>query len=136
MSLDNPEETPQLKPYLVRAVWQCCTDFGYTPYVCILVDDYTQVPENYVQNGAITLNIGHSACAQLNLADDFLSCKLRFGGKPFDIVVPIGRIQTIYARENIEIGMHFAVEETSESAQMQNKHSPKDSHHSGIRLVD
>ena len=131
MSLDHPEETAPLKAYLIRAVWQCCADFGYTPYLQVVVDDYTEVPENYVQNGEIVLNLSASACAQLNLADDFITCKARFAGRPFEISVPVGRVRAIFARENVEIALHFAVEETPNP-----KNSPDSSLPSGIRLVD
>ncbi len=131
MSLDHPEETAPLKAYLIRAVWQCCTDFGYIPYLHVAVDDYTEVPEHYVQNGEIVLNISDSACAQLNLADDFITCKARFGGKPFAISVPVGRVRAIFARENVEIALHFAVEESTPP-----EDSPAVLPSSGIRLVD
>lgn len=109
MSLDNPEETPQLKPYLVRAVWQCCTDFGLTPYLRVSVDDYTQVPPQYVQDGEITLNVSDSACVNLNIGDDEITFRARFAGKPFDIAIPMGRVFALFARENTEIGLYFHV---------------------------
>ena len=107
MSFDNPQETPQLKPYLVRAVWQCCTDFGLTPYLRVVVDDYTQVPTQYVQNGEIILNISDSACANLNIGDDEITFRARFAGKAFEIIIPMGRVLAIFARENAEIGLHY-----------------------------
>lgn len=144
MSLDNPEETPQLKPYLVRAVWQCCTDFGLTPYLRVSVDDYTQVPQQYVQDGEITLNISDSACVNLHIGDDEITFRARFAGKPFDIVIPIGRVFALFARENTEIGLYFHVSDKpipqiklNDNKIIQN---PNDDDNpprpSGIKLVD
>ncbi|NDF45174.1 MAG: ClpXP protease specificity-enhancing factor, partial [Betaproteobacteria bacterium] len=49
------------RPYLLRALYEWCTDNGYTPYVAVLVDDTVQVPQEYVKNGEIVLNVSYDA---------------------------------------------------------------------------
>jgi stringent starvation protein B len=44
----------------------------------------------------------------LQLGNDFIEFKARFGGKPREIMVPVGRVIAIYARENGQ-GMAFPV---------------------------
>ena len=45
------------KPYLIRAIYEWCVDGGLTPHLAVQVDEYTQVPINYVNDGSIVLNI-------------------------------------------------------------------------------
>jgi stringent starvation protein B len=61
-----------------------------------------------VQGGEIVLNISFDATSSLQLGNEFIEFKARFGGKPCDIMVPIHRVMAIYARENGQ-GMSFPV---------------------------
>lgn len=65
-----------------------------------------QVPREFVHDGEIVLNISFDATSSLQLGNDFIEFKARFGGKPRDILVPVGRVIAIYARENGQ-GMAF-----------------------------
>jgi stringent starvation protein B len=77
-----------------------------TPYVAVSVDDSVQVPREYVKNNEIVLNISFDATSSLKLGNDFIEFKARFAGSSRDIMVPIGRVIAIYARENGQ-GMAF-----------------------------
>jgi len=94
------------RPYLVRALHEWCTDNGFTPYVTVSVDDSVQVPREYVNNGEIVLNVSFDATSGMQLSNEFIQFKARFGGVARDIVVPMGRVMAIYARENGQ-GMAF-----------------------------
>jgi stringent starvation protein B len=83
-----------------------CTDNGFTPYIAVLVDDTVQVPREYVNNGEIVLNISFDATSNLQLGNEFVVFKARFGGVAREISVPIARVIAIYARENGQ-GMAF-----------------------------
>jgi len=96
------------RPYLVRALHEWCTDNGFTPYVTVSVDDSVQVPREYVNNGEIVLNVSFDATSGMQLSNEFIQFKARFGGVARDIVVPMGRVMAIYARENGQ-GMAFPV---------------------------
>lgn len=100
------EELTSTRPYLIRALHEWCTDNGFTPHVAVKVDDSVQVPREYVNNGEIVLNVGLDATSGLQLGNDFIEFKARFGGQPREIMVPIGRVIAIYARENGQ-GMAF-----------------------------
>jgi stringent starvation protein B len=104
----NAQESPSTRPYLVRALYEWCTDNGFTPYVAVMVDDTVQVPREYVQDGEIVLNVSFEATSSLKLGNDFIEFKARFGGKPREIMVPMNRVMAIYARENGQ-GMAFPV---------------------------
>jgi stringent starvation protein B len=101
-------DLPSTRPYLIRALYEWCSENGFTPYVAVKVDGSVQVPREYVQGGEIVLNISMDATSSLKLGNDFIEFKARFGGKPRDIMVPIERVMAIYARENGQ-GMAFPV---------------------------
>ena len=99
-------QVPSTRPYLIRALHDWCTDHGFTPYIAVFVDDSVQVPMEYVKNQEIVLNIGFEATSGLELGNDVIEFRARFGGIPRDIVVPVDRVLAIYARENGQ-GMAF-----------------------------
>lgn len=102
------------KPYLLRAIWQWCTDSGLTPYLLVSVDEYTSVPRQYVREGQIVLNISSEACGQLDMDNDYITFNARFGGRVQDLCIPVGRVIAIYARETT-LGLSFDAEETPRS---------------------
>ena len=104
----NALETASTRPYLIRALYEWCTDNALTPYIAVLADDAVQVPREYVQNGEIVLNISMDATSGLKLGNEYVEFKARFGGVAREIIVPMDRVIAIYARENGQ-GMAFPV---------------------------
>ncbi len=102
----DAKDSTSTRPYLIRALYEWCTDNGLTPYVAVQVDDSVRVPNEYVKDGEIVLNISFDATSSLKLGNDFIEFKARFAGTARDIVVPIERVLAIYARENGQ-GMAF-----------------------------
>ncbi len=102
----NALDATSTRPYLIRALYDWCTDNGLTPYVAVAVDETVQVPREYVKNNEIVLNISFDATSSLKLGNDFIEFKARFAGSAREIMVPIGRVIAIYARENGQ-GMAF-----------------------------
>jgi len=102
----NALDATSTRPYLIRALYEWCTDNGFTPYVAVAVDDTVQVPREYVKNNEIVLNISYDATSSLQLGNEFIEFKARFAGSAREIMVPIGRVIAIYARENGQ-GMAF-----------------------------
>ena len=103
--IDAPDAS-STRPYLIRALYEWCTDNGFTPYVAVAVDDTVQVPREYVKDGEIVLNIGFDATSSLKLGNDFIEFKARFAGTAREIMVPMSQVMAIYARENGQ-GMAF-----------------------------
>jgi stringent starvation protein B len=96
------------RPYLIRALHDWCTDNGYTPYLAVFVDRSVQVPVEYVKNNEIVLNVSFDATSGLQLGNEYIEFRARFGGVPRDILVPVDHVIAIYARENGQ-GMAFPV---------------------------
>ena len=103
------------RPYLIRALHDWCTDNGFTPYIAVFVDAAVQVPMEYVKNNEIVLNVGFEATSALQLGNEFVEFKARFGGVSREIVVPVDHVVAIYARENGQ-GLSFAVTEADAPA--------------------
>ena len=66
----NAQESTSTRPYLIRALYEWCTDNGLTPYVAVRVDDSVQVPREFVKDGEIVLNISFDATSALQLVAD------------------------------------------------------------------
>ncbi len=94
------------KPYLIRAIYEWCQDNEFTPYMAANVDEMTQVPKQYVQNGQIVLNISMGATKNILLENEWVTFKATFGGSIQDIAVPVANILAIFAKEN-GLGMQF-----------------------------
>ncbi|MTV41593.1 ClpXP protease specificity-enhancing factor [Duganella radicis] len=94
------------KPYLLRAIYEWCTDSGYTPYLAVKVDAATTVPMEYVKKGEIVLNISFGATSGLKMDNDSIRFHARFGGVSREIFIPVNNVMAIYANENGQ-GMAF-----------------------------
>ena len=100
------------KPYLIRAIYDWCADSGYTPYLAVQIDEYTQVPKNYVKDGKIVLNICADAVKGLHMGNEDISCSGRFGGVSHQIMVPISAVIGIFSKETGQ-GLVFNGEDSS-----------------------
>ncbi len=96
------------KPYMLRAIYEWCTDSGFTPYLAVKVDAATAVPMEYVKKGEIVLNISFGATSGLKMDNDAIHFHARFGGVSREIYVPVHNVLAIYANENGQ-GMAFEV---------------------------
>ena len=105
---DTNSKVPSTKPYLIRALYQWCIDNALTPYVAVYVDHSVDVPQEYVNQGEIVLNISPSACQAIVIDNESIQFKARFNGVPKEIYLPLTHIMAIYSRENNQ-GMSFPV---------------------------
>lgn len=112
------------KPYLIRALYEWCTDSGFTPHVAVAVDGSVRVPAEFVKNGEIVLNVSALATNRLQIGNDALHFQARFGGVSRDVFVPIDRVIAIYARENGQ-GMAFDVARAAGAAETASNEPPK-----------
>ena len=109
------------QPYLIRAFYEWIVDNNLTPY--IVVDAHyagTQVPQEFVQDGQIVLNVSPSSTGNMQLGLDKIMFDARFGGVPRNIVVPCPAVLAIYAKEN-GAGTVFTVEENIDSGDIEEK---------------
>ena len=107
--------TTSTRPYMVRAMYDWCVDNNCTPFIVVAVDASVRVPQEFVQNGEIVLNVSLGATSNMTLGNDYIEFKARFGGVAREICVPMGRVSAIYARENGQ-GMTFPIEAANPDA--------------------
>src|SRR3990167_5391539 len=104
--------TPNL-PYFLRALKQRIVYNGMTPHLMV---DATQngvtVPQQFVKDGKIVLNIAPDAIINLSMTNDWVNFDAPFSGVTHRIRLPIMSITAIYAVENGR-GMVFEYEETT-----------------------
>lgn len=109
------------KPYFMRAIYEWCTDNGYTPYMAVKVNHAARVPMEFVRNGEIVLNISFGATSGLKMDNDAVAFKARFGGVSREIYVPVENVLAVYASENgqgmaFEVDLSEAEEESADAA--------------------
>lgn len=104
----------QPKPYFIRALYEWMADNALTPYLLVKANKPNcLVPQEFVKNGEIVLNISMTATKNLTLGNEAIEFKARFSGKPMDLYIPISAVAAIYAHENGQ-GMAFPEEEITE----------------------
>lgn len=97
------------KPYMIRAIYEWCCDSGHTPYLLVKTGGRARVPMQHVHNGEIVLNVSPMATNALHMGNELIQFEARFNGVPEQIVVPVGNVAAIYARETGS-GMAFSPE--------------------------
>lgn len=89
------------RPYLARAIYEWICDNQLTPYLLVdATQPYTEVPQQFIKDGQIVLNLAPHAVHQLQMSNESISFSARFGGVSKDIYIPISAVLGIYAREN------------------------------------
>jgi stringent starvation protein B len=103
------------KPYMLRAIYEWCTDSGYTPHIAVKVDASTTVPMEFVKKGEIVLNISFGATSNLKMDNEAIHFHARFGGVSRELYVPVNNVLAIYANENGQ-GMAFEVSDAASAS--------------------
>jgi stringent starvation protein B len=99
------------RPYLVRAIHEWILDNDMTPHLLVDIEgEGVDIPAQQGQNGKIVLNISPAAVEGLNLGNDAIAFRARFGGIATDVYVPVDAVLAIYAKENGR-GMVFSDQE-------------------------
>lgn len=98
------------RPYIMRALYEWILENECTPYVLVdAMAEGVEVPQQYVKDGQIVLNISPVSVVNLEISNELMSFNGRFGGIATDVFVPTTAVIGIYARENGQ-GMVFEKE--------------------------
>lgn len=104
------------RPYLIRAFYDWIVDNGLTPHLLVnAAAEHVVVPQQFVQEGRIVLNVAPGAVRDLQLGNDWILFGARFGGIPMQVSAPPDAVLGIYAKENGQ-GMLFPEDERSPEA--------------------
>lgn len=119
------------KPYFLRAIREWALDNNLTPQ--LLVDtshENVSVPDAYVNDSQILLNISDQAVNGLVLGNDEIVFSARFNGTPWQISVPIGAVMAVFTREDGQ-GIFFESSNTIVSSGIKRESRPS-SHPGGL----
>ena len=107
------------KPYLIRSIYDWCTDSKFTPYVVAKIISGVKVPAKNIKSKEIILNLSLESTNKLIFDNDFISFSARFNGKNQDIFLPMESISGIYSKESGE-GLFFEVDENTTKKETKN----------------
>ena len=139
------ETSTSARPYLLRALHEWMSDNGQTPQVIVDASaEGVSVPEEFVNDDRIVLNISWSATRNLQMDNDFVCFDARFSGTPFAVNFPVSAVQGIYSRESGQ-GMMFQDEpdaaaappraESADAAEPEGDDNPPPRGRPGLRVV-
>jgi len=98
------------RPYLIRALNEWIIENNCTPYILVnAFESGVQVPQDFVKDGQIVLNISPGAVQGLLISNEGIEFNGRFRGIPTRVYVPTAAVLGIYAKENGQ-GMIFEPE--------------------------
>ena len=98
------------QPYLLRAFFDWIVDNQMTPYIVVdATNELAEVPQEFVKEGQIVLNVSPSACVNFALDLEFLSFQARFGGQPRNISMPIWIFSMFYLFTFISFFIYFVL---------------------------
>ena len=92
---------------MIRAIYQWIIDNNTTPHLLVNAEaENVVVPQEFIQNGKIILNVGPMAVQTLSLGNEEITFSARFNGVSKDVFCPVSAVLAIYAKENGQ-GMAF-----------------------------
>ncbi len=105
----DPDMT-SVNPYFIQALHQWISDNDLTPLIVVDANyQGVRVPSGIEDDGKITLNVSWGATDHLNMDDELMTFSARFAGRSQALIIPMGSIISIFARENGK-GMVFEIE--------------------------
>lgn len=97
---------PSTKPYLIRSIYEWCSECGYTPLLSVKANHEMDIPTDFIKNGEIIFNIHPDAVHNLVIGNDIISFSARFDGIAKEIVFHTEAVSGIFARE-VNQGISF-----------------------------
>lgn len=91
----------RLRSFLAKATYDWIVDHNLTPYLLVdAMGEGVEVPQDYVDEGRIVLNISPMAVRNLQIESRYLSFEASFSGEAWQVYVPMEFLLGLYAREN------------------------------------
>lgn len=89
-----------LRAYLLQSTYDWLNKHDLTPYLLVDAEEEgVLVPEVYVEDGQIVLNIAPSAIQSWDLNNNLISFDASFNGEVYSIEVPVQAVLGLYAEE-------------------------------------
>ena len=107
------------RPYMIRAMYDWIVDNHWTPHIQVDANyPGVEVPDEFVQDGVIVLNVQPEAVRELEIGNDWIYFKARFQGVEREVGFFPESVLAVFARENGQ-GMPFPPEPYPEEELME-----------------
>jgi len=88
------------RPYMLRAIYEWIVDNNHVPHIVVnALHPGVVVPQAFVNDGRIVLNISPSAVRRLELKNTYVAFEARFSGQPMQVYIPMAAVLGIVDRE-------------------------------------
>ena len=102
----------KLKKAQIDALFLAICEMGEDPFFVVdALNPGSIVPEEFVKDGFITLNLSNRAVSNFNYDDEGFRYSANFSGKHHDVYFPYGAIVFMYPRSDHTMGFQFPIEE-------------------------
>ncbi|HCK76933.1 MAG TPA: ClpXP protease specificity-enhancing factor [Gammaproteobacteria bacterium] len=113
------------RPYLIRAIREWAIDNHLTPQLLVNAEGHgVDVPEEFIEDGQIVLNISPQAVDDLEMGNEFISFSARFRGAPRSVLVPVDAVLAVFDRESRQ-GMQFPPATEGEEGEAPERPQPR-----------
>jgi len=112
------------KPYLIRAIYDWCSNENTTPFLSVRLMGKSIVPMQFINEAELTLNISASATKDLSFNKNDISFKARFNGVEEHLSIAYNEITAIFSKEDGD-GLLFEIPANNEDFK---ENSNKNSH--------
>jgi stringent starvation protein B len=125
------------KPYLIRAIFECCIDKNLDPQILVEVDKNCEVPNEFVVNDQIALSLHPEAALNLVLDHHFIHFEGYFNldnPSPQSVYIPIERVAGIYSVEDTN-GLFFDVQPSTPRYNKKNNTLEQATHKPLLKII-
>lgn len=89
------------KSYLAKAYYDWIVASHCAPYIMVNAElEGVKVPEQFIQDGKIILNVHPEAVRDLNITYHALTFRATFSGEEWHLSVPMPALMAVYAQED------------------------------------
>ncbi len=105
---------PNIHASIIEGVRDYCREAGTSPYIWVDVDNACEVPQDFVRDGMIVLDLSDEAIHNYAVNDHWMTFQARFGedNAISTLKIPLNRIALVASAEAPEQGAMLQVTET------------------------
>lgn len=90
-----------LRPYLLNSLLEWIADNNQTPHLRVdTTVEGVSIPPGIDRDGKVVLDVSAQAISGLMVSSDSMIFSARFGGRPFQVQVPMSAIEVVFSKES------------------------------------
>ena len=111
------------KPYLIKAIYDCCLNENTTPFLSVRLMGKSVVPVQFINEAELTLNISASATKELSFNKNDISFKEKFNRDEKNMSIAYNEITAIFSKEDGD-GLIFEITSNNEVSKENSNKNP------------